>query len=45
MGWKVDGLEFESQYGQEYSLHVVQTGFRAHPASYSMGTGDMFPGG
>jgi hypothetical protein len=26
------------------SLHVVQTGSEAHPASYSMGTGGSFPG-
>jgi hypothetical protein len=26
-------------------LHSVQTGSGARPASYSMGTGDSFPGG
>jgi hypothetical protein len=26
-------------------LHVVQTGSRAHPVSYPMGTGGSFPGG
>jgi hypothetical protein len=31
---------------QEFSLvHVVQTGFGAHPASYPMRTGGSFPGG
>jgi hypothetical protein len=25
-------------------LHVVQTGFGAHPASYPIGTGGYFPG-
>jgi hypothetical protein len=44
-GWTTEGSEFESQYGQEFSLlHVVQTGSGAHPASYSMGTGGSFPG-
>jgi len=27
------------------SLHRVQAGSEAHPASYPMGTGDSFPGG
>jgi hypothetical protein len=26
-------------------LHIVQTGFGAHPAYYPMGTGGSFPGG
>jgi hypothetical protein len=40
----IEGLEFESREGQEFSLlHVVQTGSRTHPASYPMGTGDSFP--
>jgi hypothetical protein len=26
-------------------LHVVQIGFGAHPVSYTMGTGGLFPGG
>jgi hypothetical protein len=30
---------------QELSLHVVQIGPGAHPASYPMGTGGSFPGG
>jgi hypothetical protein len=40
-GW----VEFESQYGQEFSLlHIVQTRSGAHPASCPMGTGGSFPG-
>jgi hypothetical protein len=32
--------------GQDFSLfHGVETGSGAHPASYPMGTGDLFPGG
>jgi hypothetical protein len=43
MGWKTEGSEFESRYGQEFSLlHLVQIGSRAHPASYSMGSGVSF---
>jgi hypothetical protein len=31
---------------QKFSLlHVVQTGFEAHPTSYPMGTGGFFPEG
>jgi hypothetical protein len=26
-------------------LHVTQTGYGAHPASYPMGTGGLSPGG
>jgi hypothetical protein len=38
--------EFESRYGQEFSLlHVGQTGCGVHPPSSSMGTGDSFLGG
>jgi hypothetical protein len=34
------GSEFESPYDQRFSnLHVVQTGFGAHPIFYSMGMG------
>jgi hypothetical protein len=39
-------LEFESRYGQEFSLlQVVQTGSGIHQTSYKMGTGGSFPGG
>jgi hypothetical protein len=40
-GYRLDewGLDFESQWGQEFSvLHVVQTGSGVHPTSYPMGT-------
>jgi hypothetical protein len=31
MGWMTEGSEFESQWGQTFSLlHVVQTGFWVH---------------
>jgi hypothetical protein len=34
------GVEFESQSGQEFSIfHVVQTDTGAHPTSYQMGNG------
>jgi hypothetical protein len=40
-----EGLEFESLYGQEFSLlYVVQTGSGVHLTSYPMGTGGSFPG-
>jgi hypothetical protein len=39
-GWTTKESEFESRWGQEFSLlHVVQTG------SYPMGIGSSFPGG
>jgi hypothetical protein len=42
-GWTAEGSEFESWYGQVFSLlHVLQTGSRAHPASYPMGFGVSF---
>jgi hypothetical protein len=38
--WTTEGLEFESQYGQESSLlHIVQITSGVHPSSYPMGTG------
>jgi hypothetical protein len=44
--WSTKGSEFESRWGQEFSLlHVVQTGSGAHPVSYPMGPGGYFPGG
>jgi hypothetical protein len=40
------GVEFESRWGQEFSLlHVVQTGSGVHLTPYPMGTGGSFPGG
>jgi hypothetical protein len=45
-GWTAERSEFESREGQDVSsLHVVQTGSGAHPASYPMGIGGSFPGG
>jgi hypothetical protein len=41
----MEGSDFESQYGQEFSLlYVVQTGSGVHPTSYPMDTGGSFPG-
>jgi hypothetical protein len=41
----IEGSEFESRYGQEFSpLHIFQTGSAAHPASYPVDTGGFFPG-
>jgi hypothetical protein len=38
--------EFEFQWGQEFSLlHVVQTGYAAHPNSYPKSTEGSFPVG
>jgi hypothetical protein len=46
MDWTAEASEFESQQGQEFSpLHVVQTGSKAHLASYPMGNWGSFPGG
>jgi hypothetical protein len=44
-GWAKEGSEFESRNGEEFFLHVVQTGSGFHPTSYPMGTGGSFPGG
>jgi hypothetical protein len=42
-GWTAEVSEFESRWGQGFSLfHFIQTDCGAHPASYSMGTGDFF---
>jgi hypothetical protein len=39
------GSEFESRWGQEFSLlHIVQTGSGAQPAYNPMGVGGYFPG-
>jgi hypothetical protein len=44
--WTTEGSEFESRYGQEFSLlQIVQTGSEVHPTAYPMGTGGSFPGG
>jgi hypothetical protein len=39
------GVGLQVRYGQElYIFHVVQTGFRIHPGSYTMSAGVSFPG-
>jgi hypothetical protein len=39
-GWKIEGSEFESRWGQEFSiLQIVQNGSEVHPTSYPMSTG------
>jgi hypothetical protein len=44
-GWTTEGSEFESRWGQDFSLlHVIQIGFGAHSTSYSVGTGGSFLG-
>jgi hypothetical protein len=48
-GYGLDGIRGRSSSpgkGQDVStLHVVQTGSGAHPASYPRGPGGYFPGG
>jgi hypothetical protein len=45
-GWTIEGTEFESRNGQEFSLlHVVQTSSGVRPTSYPMGAGGSSPGG
>jgi hypothetical protein len=45
MGWKTEGSEVESQYGQKFSLlHVIETGSGVHPFFYPMGAGRSFLG-
>jgi hypothetical protein len=44
-GSTTEGSEFESRWGQEFSLlHVVQTTSGAHPVSYPIGKGGSSPG-
>jgi hypothetical protein len=44
-GWTTEGSEFESRWGQKFSLlYVTQTGSGVHRASYQMGTGALSPG-
>jgi hypothetical protein len=46
MGWTTEESEFESRWGQIFSLlHIVQTESEAHPASYPRGTGESFTEG
>jgi hypothetical protein len=45
MSWTTEGSEFESRWGQEFSLlHVVQTGSGVHPL-LSNGYCGLFPRG
>jgi hypothetical protein len=45
MGWTTHRSEFEARWGQDFSpLHVIQTGYGAHPATYPMDNRDSFPG-
>jgi hypothetical protein len=45
-GWTAEVFEFKSRYRQDSSpLHVVQTGSKAHPASYLMSTGGPYSRG
>jgi hypothetical protein len=44
-GLDVDDSEFESRWGQEFSLlHIVNTGFEVHQNFYPMCIGGPFPG-
>jgi hypothetical protein len=44
MDWTIDGSEFNSREGQEFSLlRVVKTGSGAHTAFYQMGTWALSP--
>jgi hypothetical protein len=44
--WTTQGSEFESRWGQKFSLlPLVQTGSGIHPTSYPMRTGGSFSGG
>jgi hypothetical protein len=46
LGYGLDDRRFESRQGMGIFLFTtVQTGSRAHPASYSMGTRGSFPVG
>jgi hypothetical protein len=38
-------VQFPAVAGNFSLHHRIQTGFRAHPASYPLGTGSSFPGG
>jgi hypothetical protein len=37
-------VQFLAEARYIYIFHSIQTGFAAHPASYTMGTRDSFPG-
>jgi hypothetical protein len=45
-GYRLDDRGSIPDSGKDLSLcHHVQAGFTVHPASYTMVTGDYFPGG
>jgi hypothetical protein len=45
IGWMAEESGFDSRQGQDFSLlHIIQTGFGAHPTSYTMGIGSCFSG-
>jgi hypothetical protein len=43
-GLDAKGWEFKSEYGQEFSPHIIQFGSGAHQTSYPMGTKDKAAG-
>jgi hypothetical protein len=44
-GWEAERSEFESRWERDiFLLHVILSGTRAHPVSYSVGTGVKRPG-
>jgi hypothetical protein len=43
--WTTERSESESQNGQEFSLHSIQTSPATHSASYPKGTGASFLSG
>jgi hypothetical protein len=42
MGLMMEGLGLVSKYGQEFLLHIIQTGSGSHPASYPVDAGFAF---
>jgi hypothetical protein len=38
-------FSFESRYGQDSLIHLVQTGSGTYPVSYEMNAGSSFPAG
>jgi hypothetical protein len=45
MGWKSERSEFESQFGQQFSLlQIVQNSSGVYPTSYAMDIGSSFLG-
>jgi hypothetical protein len=44
-GWETEEVWFNFQQGQNILLHYIQTASHAHPASYSVTTGDSYTHG